>query len=514
MAQPIKRRSTTEERRILSGNPSPPAPLPTGYRARQVFYITRHGDRSPGSFPLGKSDKREIKFWKDLLPSAEAKASWNAVFPFHHGLSYPSPTAVALTEKTGHAFRTPVAKGLDDYAMLRKSDEEQIAGKLTERGAAQLRAAGANLRKGYGNVTSDNVYLRCTYFPRTIRSGQNLLLGLFNVPVGDTGIVDDDTPKIMPVQCCAEAHGDSLTTQWETPKSKMFSPKMLSLFKSSIGQCMQVNGGQVENVKNTIETLGPFEEKVKNEVGDVKRLYNEIMDIANKEVADRAEGDCLLDEKKRLFKGESDFDSLSNWEALHRILALWDELHCRRHRDGRDGPSEIIDQAQSLIETSWAAGYHTIESQKLGVGRFMKEIAVRILDHPLDDNITGVMLSKEPRYRFVVYSGHDSSLFPMLSLFGINEALWPTFAAAITIEILEKTDVKACHDGEKIPLSDVFVRVLYEGKPYRLPTLEEFSGVKAGEDCVYPVISMIEFIQKMSYKNEIEYVMHSHSCNL
>ena len=77
---------------------------------------------------------------------------------------------------------------------------------------------------------------------------------------------------------------------------------------------------------------------------------------------------------------------------------------------------------------------------------------------------------------FVLYSGHDNTLTPLITALGLEEAVWPGYATRLVFELYKRAstpDVRAQH----------FVRILLNGKPVTSETVFCHSGsVLSGRD--------------------------------
>lgn len=93
---------------------------------------------------------------------------------------------------------------------------------------------------------------------------------------------------------------------------------------------------------------------------------------------------------------------------------------------------------------------------RLGIGRLVGEIS-EILNHKkkeLESNF-------EDGLKLAVFSGHDSTIAPLLGAFQIGDGRWPPFASNIAIELVE--DVKQ---------HEFYVRARYNGKTKNLPACQ------------------------------------------
>lgn len=495
MASPVKERTQAARNMRTSETVeyTPPS-IPDGFQLRSFVFLTRHGDRTPAYMKLGGTSTKERAFWTERLPTNQVLASWDRVLPHRPNLAYPDPVSVAITGSDAKAY-----EGVEQPI---QSSHDQLNGQLTSRGAAQLRSSGKALAKAYGHlwdgkVKYSDLYVRSTHYPRVIRSCQNLLLGFLGAETQEDGTVSE-LEVLGSIPSCSVEVGDPLTTQWEHPQSKMYAPRMASIFKDSITEAMRQSFDENEENGESSHV-----KKIREEAGDFRDVRRELVKAAQEEIAKRAEGECLLEDNKQLFNEEGD---KMEWDMLIESQNLWDEFHCRRHH-GRDVPMKLTDRHQSTIETAWSLAYDTPEARKLGMGRLLREIEVHISGIP---DAKGKRLPK-PKNRGVIFAGHDATIMPLLSYFDAFDGRWPLFASTVTIEVLEKKESeneKKEKDEDFTPIENVFIRLLRNDKVLRLPALE---ALEPSKDGVYSFAIFRDYIREHSYDREIDYVLHAHS---
>ena len=109
---------------------------------------------------------------------------------------------------------------------------------------------------------------------------------------------------------------------------------------------------------------------------------------------------------------------------------------------------DIVD-LEKYANSLWFTGYSRDDTLvKLGVGRFLGELK-EFMDKTVE-NKSGVKMA--------VFSGHDSTVAPLLGAFQIGNDRWPPFAANVTVEVLEDKS-----------LNQHFVRTRYNGETKQLP---------------------------------------------
>lgn len=107
---------------------------------------------------------------------------------------------------------------------------------------------------------------------------------------------------------------------------------------------------------------------------------------------------------------------------------------------------QMIDRNATKLMYYANCGKHEAERMvavRLSMGRTMK----KFLDN-IKDNISG-----KSKVKMHFYSAHDSSVFPVLAMLGLDVSEWPPFGADLIVELYE--DVNKSH----------FIKVKYLGKP-------------------------------------------------
>ena len=86
----------------------------------------------------------------------------------------------------------------------------------------------------------------------------------------------------------------------------------------------------------------------------------------------------------------------------------------------------------------WRYSYPSSDDTgRLSIGTFMQELLRAVQDE------------SKP---FALFSGHDTTLFPLLIAFNQTEALWPAFASEITFEVLKDNAVRVLYDDKPLTL--------------------------------------------------------------
>jgi lysophosphatidic acid phosphatase type 6 len=162
-----------------------------------------------------------------------------------------------------------------------------------------------------------------------------------------------------------------------------------------------------------------------------------------------------------------------SWMTIKEILTCY-ESH------GIPFPEGITtDDAERVTRLSgWYLGalYQDDKLNQLGIGRFLREL-LDVL-HPAVHNLS---TSSSPT--FMIYSGHDATLVPVLCALGLYDGIWPPYASFLTLEILHlSTDpsvkyVRAVYnDDEKVIVGSDSVYCPYDIFFERLNSLSISDG--------------------------------------
>eukprot|EP00127_Corallochytrium_limacisporum_P001204 Clim_evm39s44 gene=Clim_evmTU39s44 len=117
-------------------------------------------------------------------------------------------------------------------------------------------------------------------------------------------------------------------------------------------------------------------------------------------------------------------------EDCPQIHALYDEFMCRL-AEGDVLPKGLTEEKIRAIGRGalkqWFESYGSqSEIARLAIGRFAGDMAQHLAD----------LKNTEPR--FLIYSGHDTTIIPILAMTGNLPDEWPDFGCSITVEVLQK----------------------------------------------------------------------------
>ncbi|KAF9312711.1 Lysophosphatidic acid phosphatase type 6 [Podila horticola] len=283
-----------------------------------------------------------------------------------------------------------------------------IPGQLTPVGAWQHRALGAALRDLYVDQLQflpptfdpQTVYIRSTDVWRTKQSAENLMAGLYGTQ-RDSSSSSSDTvaPPVLQIHTLP-AEMDYLTMNGAA------CPRMGQL-RSQIAKASPV-------LKQLREDNVKFNEKLKSLLG-TERTWSGYMDTILPRVCHGQPLQC----------GKSDDKNDEEEECVTR-----------------DTATKILENVAIETTEMYRDAEGIFEVLQLGIGPLAQEIKHNLV--AAKDGTTKVLLN--------VYSGHDTTLSPLLGMLDSQDVRWPPYAANMLVE-LWKAD-----SGEH------FVRVIYNHK--------------------------------------------------
>eukprot|EP00761_Pharyngomonas_kirbyi_P008379 gb/GECH01008390.1/.p1 GENE.gb/GECH01008390.1/~~gb/GECH01008390.1/.p1 ORF type:complete len:414 (+),score=73.68 gb/GECH01008390.1/:1-1242(+) len=137
-------------------------------------------------------------------------------------------------------------------------------------------------------------------------------------------------------------------------------------------------------------------------------------------------------------------DELGTWTSL------LDAFTClQSHNKPIPGKisQHMIDEVYEISGWRMGAFVNNTDFVKYGVGKLVKEL-INNMEYSF----------KHPNPKFRLYSGHDTTIGPLLGALGIYNNTWPPYTSHIVLELFK--------DARK---SEYFVRVKYNGKERILP---------------------------------------------
>eukprot|EP01039_Chlorochromonas_danica_P002358 gene2358-2589_t len=403
------------------------SPVPSDLSLDQVIIIHRHGDRAQISRSLGSNYPESLHVtekWKSLLPT-EATC---------HLMRAAAVTAADLTA-------TNISDITLDGSLYSGIDRHHIPyGQLTNKGAQQLLTLGRRLRQRYlhafptlfqrtgqstGNHNPSNshslsglmpsvtpaLYLRSSHYCRTLQSIRCLLIGLFQ----------PNAVKIL-----KDRKGDehshtttsTTTTTWSLTRERLVALPFINTI-----------AGHLE------ETIYPQSSTSCLAIAERKKEL-----VSRQLLRKKIRGFDSIEKKVMTILGYSNADEI-NWLIVKEVLQTH-LVHNIHYIEGLDEKDMVkIDEVATFI---WSVMYHDQEMNRLSIGRFLCEL--------LQD-----MESYQDR-RFLIYSGHDSTLVPILCGLDVFDDVFPDYASYIALEVASGRS-----NGVK------YIRLIYNDKILALP---------------------------------------------
>eukprot|EP00188_Purpureofilum_apyrenoidigerum_P001898 Plantae.Rhodophyta-Purpureofilum_apyrenoidigerum.ctg20944.p1 GENE.Plantae.Rhodophyta-Purpureofilum_apyrenoidigerum.ctg20944~~Plantae.Rhodophyta-Purpureofilum_apyrenoidigerum.ctg20944.p1 ORF type:complete len:424 (-),score=64.33 Plantae.Rhodophyta-Purpureofilum_apyrenoidigerum.ctg20944:247-1518(-) len=110
---------------------------------------------------------------------------------------------------------------------------------------------------------------------------------------------------------------------------------------------------------------------------------------------------------------------------------------------------KLIDEVSRLAVWEVAQLFKDRHALKLSIAPLWQEIC---------SSHRQSLSGEEKDRKLIIYSGHDTTLMPMLESLGVFDGKWPSFAASIIVELLKEKESDRAH-----------VRVLYNHEPVTIP---------------------------------------------
>ncbi|KAJ2163125.1 hypothetical protein GGF46_000054 [Coemansia sp. RSA 552] len=297
------------------------------------------------------------------------------------------------------------------------------AGQLTDHGKRQHNMLGTQLRSIYVDKLgylpaklngTDEVYVRTTFVWRTKNSAESLLGGLWP----GRGVGPEDS---IPLH--------SYPQRIETMSANTIAcPRLLSL---------EDEISKTEGFQKFLREQGPLMSKLMEAFG--------------------------VDGPEWTTGWDRYFDVL-NARTCHK-----QNLPCRRAQDTGKATAECAtpEDTRQVTRNSnyeWAYKYRdSPQSQNL------TRLTIGSFAGTLREQIEGRIAGKTGNLKFALYSGHDTTVWPLLTVLGASnrENLWPPYASNLIIELWRK------HDNSRV------VRVLFNGHVLQVKKGAEWCDLNA-----------------------------------
>ncbi|KAK3828178.1 MAG: histidine phosphatase superfamily [Benniella sp.] len=274
-----------------------------------------------------------------------------------------------------------------------------IPGQLTPVGAMQHRRLGAALRQIYVdkfkllpvNFDPELVYVRSTDYWRTRQSAENLMAGMFGISRSSP----DVPPPVLHIHTL---------------------PDEIEYLTMNTDACPQLS-----HLKYVVQSNSPVLKRLREENAGFLKELDEILGISGLPLS------AYMD------------------TVLPRVCHGY-PLPCHRtdKGDAKCLTSTSVAKIMDLVGTESNEEYRdakgVFEVLRLGIGPLVGDIKQNLL-----------LAKANGKVRLSSYSGHDTTLSPLLGVFDSVDVRWPPYASNMLIELW------------KTPHNEYFVRVIYNG---------------------------------------------------
>jgi len=298
------------------------------------------------------------------------------------------------------------AKSSRDYSSPETTSEGKkyypcYPGQLTPLGKNQMTELGKKLREKYveklhllnKELNPDEVLARSTPIPRTEESLQSVFAGLYP---------NNEPPSIV-------THIPINEPMW---------------YETS-------NCQRLKDLFQQFHASNEYKEYMKKELPMVRDQFNNYLSIKDKDGLVPNQKDWII----QIYDFFKCFQSLNEDRSLPANV-----------------PKETFDKMEGICVVDWFAAFKSKEISRLGMGRFLKEIATHI-----DEKI-----SAKNNLKLIVYSGHDTTVGPLLVALDVFDDKWPPIGSNIILEVLQEI---------KKP-QEYFVHMKYNDKTLKIPSCE------------------------------------------
>ncbi|KAJ2750930.1 hypothetical protein GGI19_004814, partial [Coemansia pectinata] len=384
---------------------------PSEAKLLHVHLVHRHGERTPASQRFPSISPR---YWNFCAQGNRLHADFAKAVQVHAQDSNVKDGS-SYQQWYNYMFKSENSKNTsifpkDNLSKAHSNDKSQFTadtcafGQLTDVGRRSLTALGAHTRALYtdalgflpavprpgdNNGPTEDLYLRTTSYSRAFESLQHTLGGMYpNLPANSPLFRINVRPR----------KGENLYPNYH---------------------CEITNRLHIENA---IESIKIFAE-------DYATLHKDILQIPSL---------------------REPFEAELKRRAAHASLLVWDTTSSMRSH-GLPLPKEIDNELIAQVSNMAAVEYlhPTMKSTQLArmqIGLLAREFADNLVSVVEADR--GIVTGKQRPPKMSIYSGHDTTVGPLLAIFGDDLAgspslttsatpMWPPFASSLRIELLK-----------------------------------------------------------------------------
>ncbi|KAJ3283041.1 hypothetical protein HK104_010578 [Borealophlyctis nickersoniae] len=178
---------------------------------------------------------------------------------------------------------------------------------------------------------------------------------------------------------------------------------------------------------------------------------------------------------------------------IHRLYDLSACLHAHDMPLPKGVTVKDLEQMEKLTNDQWWMIYDSSEDlARLAIGRMLKDLKTRI-DAAVNGSSDAVKLA--------LFSGHDSTVAPLLSAFRVFDKKYPTFGAMINIELFEDPTNRPFLSRLLNRPAPHYVRLLYNGEPQTLPACKPRGAHREGDETLCTLEAFMKHVEKMVPKD-------------
>jgi len=146
-----------------------------------------------------------------------------------------------------------------------------------------------------------------------------------------------------------------------------------------------------------------------------------------------------------------------SWQKIRDVLTCY-KVHGKKYPDSID--DNFLHNVTIMASTMWGNWFRNDEMCRLAAGRFFKEIIACMPTEMIHRNdIEDKTKDDKTKKKFFIFSGHDSTIVPILCSLGIYKDVWPPYASNVVFEIAT----------DKFNPKKIYIRTIYNDRIEKLP---------------------------------------------
>ncbi|KAI9143896.1 histidine phosphatase superfamily [Paraphysoderma sedebokerense] len=153
-------------------------------------------------------------------------------------------------------------------------------------------------------------------------------------------------------------------------------------------------------------------------------------------------------------------------------------------------PNSLI-MAEYLATREWIWSFgQTLTSKRLSIGRLIGELKL---------NIEGHVRTNANATKMAIFSGHDSTLGPLLLAMDVWDKRWPPFASMITFELFRQksTAQPTAKSQRQTQPGNYFVRMIYNSEPMYIPGCQSAESHHPGDKSLCTLDAFLKVAEEL-----------------